>query len=100
MSRMRHNVLARVLEPAPAAAEAVPREEARPILKWAGGKGRLLGELVARAPTSYKRYFEPFIGGGALFFHMQPSSGVLADTNAELMRCYRAVRADVGAIID
>src|SRR5262249_24681144 len=52
--------------PARAAAPAI----SAPIVKWVGGKTRLLDELMARAPQTYRRYFEPFLGGGALFFRL------------------------------
>jgi DNA adenine methylase len=75
------------------------RRTAGPIVKWVGGKTRLLGELAARAPTSFRRYFEPFAGGAALFFHLAPRAALLADTNAELIACYRAVRDEVEAVV-
>ncbi|MET0596013.1 MAG: DNA adenine methylase, partial [Polyangiaceae bacterium] len=70
----------------------------RPFLKWAGGKGQLLGALRERVP-SFKRYFEPFLGGGALFFALQPKRGVLSDVNDEIINCYKVVRDDVTALI-
>ena len=42
--------------------------QAKPILKWAGGKTQMLGDLLPKVPTSYGRYIEPFFGGGAMFF--------------------------------
>ncbi len=72
----------------------------RPFLKWVGGKRQLVPELVARAPRSFGRYFEPFVGGGALFFHLLPREALLADANERLIRTYRAVRDDVEAVID
>lgn len=78
-------------------APAAPR--AQPIVKWVGGKGRLVGELLSRAPRSYRRYFEPFAGGAALFFHLGPASATLSDVNGDLVACYRAVRDDVEAVI-
>ena len=74
--------------------------EAQPIVKWAGGKGRLLPELLARMPAAFGRYFEPFVGGGALFFRVQPLEAVLGDQNAELMNLYRCIRDQVEALID
>jgi DNA adenine methylase len=72
---------------------------ATPIIKWVGGKSRLLSELVPRVPTKYGRYFEPFCGGAALFFRLSPQRAVLADANRDLMRTYEAVRDDADAII-
>ena len=51
---------------------------AKPILKWAGGKTQMLGELLPKVPSSYGRYIEPFFGGGALFFALQPENAVIA----------------------
>jgi len=71
----------------------------RPFLKWAGGKGQLLGQLRARVPKSYGRYFEPFLGGGALFFALRPARCMLGDVNREIVDCYTAVRDDVKGLV-
>lgn len=73
--------------------------QAKPILKWAGGKTQLLDELTAKAPREYGRYIEPFIGGGAMFFAMQPHSGVIADSNPELVNVYKCLADNVEAVI-
>jgi DNA adenine methylase len=70
---------------------------ARPFLKWAGGKGQLLPALSERLPERFLRYHEPFVGGGALFFHLWNSGrlrygATLSDFNRELIECYQAVR--------
>jgi len=70
-----------------------------PIVKWVGGKTKLLDELTARAPKPYRRYFEPFLGGGALFFRLRPPAAVLSDRNEALIECYRAVRDEVDDVI-
>lgn len=75
------------------------RSRAAPIVKWAGGKSKLVGELLARAPSDYRRYFEPFVGGGALFFRIAPRAAVLGDQNPDLMRMYRAVAKDVESVL-
>lgn len=72
---------------------------ASPIVKWVGGKTKLLAELVARVPSHYVRYFEPFVGGGALFFRLQPTLAMLSDANAELIECYRQVQGDVEGVL-
>jgi DNA adenine methylase len=63
-----------------------------PFVKWAGGKGQLLAQLRPYFPQHYLRYIEPFVGGGAVFFHLQPESALLADLNPELVNLYRVVR--------
>lgn len=71
----------------------------KPILKWAGGKTQLLDELLPKIPTSYGRYIEPFFGGGALFFALQPQNAVIADRNPELINLYRQIAGNVGEVI-
>lgn len=64
---------------------------AKPILKWAGGKTQMLNDLLPKVPSSYGRYIEPFFGGGALFFALQPENAIIADSNPELINMYRQV---------
>ena len=71
----------------------------RPFVKWAGGKRQLLPELLRHAPSRFARYFEPFVGGGALFFALAPERAILTDVNERLIRTYRGVRNDVGDVI-
>ncbi len=75
----------------------------RPVLKWAGGKGRLLPELLGRAPDSFNAYHEPFLGGGAMFFALASSGRAgqvyLSDANPSLIEVYRALRDDVAGVI-
>src|SRR3712207_4360690 len=70
-----------------------------PLLKWPGGKRALLGDLLPLLPDSFDCYYEPFFGGGALFFALQPSEAVLADKNPELINCYLQVRDHPEAVI-
>lgn len=70
-----------------------------PVIKWAGGKTRLLDELVARAPASFGRYFEPFAGGAALFFRLAPTRAVLNDANVDLIQMYRTLAAHPARVI-
>ena len=76
---------------------------AKPFLKWAGGKGKLAPLIIERAPKRIARYHEPFLGGGAVFFALQEAGLVreasLADSNADLMATYTAVRDDVEGVI-
>jgi len=78
------------------------RRPARPIIKWAGGKSRLLKQFDAffPAPASYERYFEPFLGGAAIFFQLQPPDSYLFDLNSDLIELYTMVRDQVEGVID
>lgn len=71
----------------------------KPILKWAGGKTQMLGDLLPKVPSSYGRYIEPFFGGGAMFFALQPEQAVIADSNPELVNLYRQVANHVDDVI-
>lgn len=73
--------------------------KATPIVKWAGGKTRLLPQLMAKVPKHYNRYYEPFVGGAALFFALSPAQAVLNDVNSSLISLYRAVVVDVDMVI-
>jgi DNA adenine methylase len=72
---------------------------ASPVIKWVGGKTKLLPELTARLPARFERYFEPFAGGAALFFRVAPERAVLADSNADLMALYRCLARDAAGVI-
>ncbi|MCI1982504.1 MAG: Dam family site-specific DNA-(adenine-N6)-methyltransferase [Oscillospiraceae bacterium] len=72
---------------------------ARPLLKWAGGKTQLLGEILPKAPQKYGKYIEPFLGGGAVFFALKPKSSVISDSNPELMNLYAQVASHVDEVI-
>ena len=76
------------------------REPASPFLKWVGGKTSLLPELLKHVPPRLRRYHEPFVGGGALFFAVRPSRAVLSDSNGELVHCYQQVRDGVYGVLD
>lgn len=65
---------------------------AEPILKWVGGKRQLLQELHSRFPVSYEKYHEPFVGGGAVFFDLEPSEGTINDLNRRLINFYEVIR--------
>jgi DNA adenine methylase len=73
--------------------------KAAPFLKWAGGKSELLPEIAKRLPKSFGTYWEPFIGGGALYFRLSPASAVISDANEELAHCYQIVRDRVEELI-
>ena len=65
----------------------------KPVVKWAGGKRQLLKKLKEKVPNEFNRYFEPFIGGGALLLGLQPKDFVIADINSELINMYEVIRS-------
>jgi DNA adenine methylase len=75
---------------------AITETKTNPFLKWVGGKRQLIPELIANLPpdwdTENNRYYEPFIGGGALLFELQPKRAIVGDINPELMNCYYCVK--------
>ena len=73
--------------------------EIRPILKWAGGKAKLLPEIRAMMPEKFGTYYEPFLGGAAVLFGVRPVSAVVNDINPELMNLYRVVMKDPQGLI-
>lgn len=73
---------------------------ADPVLKWAGGKRQLLDEIYARFPADYGHYHEPFFGGGAVFFDLNPDNGTINDTNVRLVNFYEQVRDNPEDLIE
>ena len=76
------------------------RPSPKPFVKWAGGKGQLLLELLERAPKSFSRYFEPFLGGGAFFWALEPKVAYLSDSSAELINCYSVIKNNLEELIE
>jgi len=74
--------------------------DVHPILKGAGGKTQLLSVLLPKVPRQYDRYVEPFIGGAAMFFAIQPEHALISDSNPELINLYRQVADDVEGVIE
>lgn len=72
----------------------------KPILKWVGGKRQLMSDLKRLMPKKYNRYFEPFIGGGALFFELKPKNAFINDYNSELTNLYTVVRDNPEELIE
>lgn len=70
-----------------------------PVLKWAGGKTQLLAQLTAKMPKKYDRYFEPFIGGGALCLSVAPEHAFINDTNKQLINLYMQLKNAPDSII-
>jgi DNA adenine methylase len=71
----------------------------RPFLKWAGGKNKLIPKYKSYFPRHHN-YYEPFLGGGAVFFHLKPVSARLTDINSELIVTYCCVRDRLSELID
>jgi DNA adenine methylase len=89
------------IEQPPVVSATPPRRVARsrgknqllqPFLKWAGGKRQLLPEIRKQIPAKFNRYYEPFIGGGAVLFDLQPKNGFINDFNEELANCYKVIK--------
>lgn len=70
-----------------------------PFLKWAGGKTQLLDPIAARMPETYNRYYEPFIGGGAVFLSIAPSQAFINDINKQLINLYCQLKKNAVAVI-
>lgn len=86
-----------------ARAQAIPSTAARPFLKFAGGKTALLSEILPRLPNKINTYYEPFVGGGAVFFALAAEKrfecAVIGDVNKELMGTYAAIAQYVDKIV-
>lgn len=85
--------------PEPVARPSLPDPVASPVIKWVGGKTKLLPALTARLPERFERYYEPFAGGAALFFRVAPERAVLADSNPDLIGLYTCLTKDVAGVI-
>lgn len=64
----------------------------KPVIKWAGGKRQLLNQILCRMPRGYNRYYEPFLGGGALLFALAPIDAVVGDNNNALINVYNQIK--------
>lgn len=71
-----------------------------PFLKWAGGKRQLIPQMTKYFPKNYNTYIEPFIGGGAIFFHLLPENSIISDNNPDLINCYNVIKEDVENLIE
>ncbi|MDR0391697.1 MAG: DNA adenine methylase [Planctomycetaceae bacterium] len=72
-----------------------------PFLKWVGGKRQIMDSLIAHLPKDIatRQYVEPFVGGGALLFHLQPKKAIANDFNAELVNVYRVIKNNLNDLI-
>lgn len=84
----------------PTAGYKMQKQHLAPILKWVGGKRQLLDEILKRKPKSFTTYYEPFLGGGAVFLALQPKRAVLNDRNDELINVYLSVRDHVNEVVE
>ncbi|USS90681.1 DNA adenine methylase [Fructilactobacillus carniphilus] len=73
---------------------------AEPFVKWAGGKRQLLPEIMKYIPDKINNYYEPFIGGGAVFFNIKCNHPIINDFNRELINSYMVVKNDVENLIN
>ena len=80
--------------------EKEPAKAICPFVKWVGGKKQLLPVLVERMPSAYNRYYEPFIGGGALLLCIQPKNAVINDVNRQLLNVYRQLKRDPVGVVE
>ena len=81
------------------AIDPINEKRMSPVLKWAGGKTQLLDSIISRFPRTYERYFEPFIGGGAVFLSARPNVAYINDINKQLINLYQRLKDDVSSII-
>lgn len=71
-----------------------------PVVKWVGGKRQLISEIDKYLPSNYSTYYEPFLGGGAVLFHLQPHKAVVNDINEELINLYQVIKDNVEELIE
>lgn len=64
----------------------------KPLIKYRGGKSKEIPSFIRYIPEQFDTYFEPFLGGGAVFFHLEPQKAVINDVNAKLMTFYLDVK--------
>ena len=71
-----------------------------PVVKWVGGKRQLITEIDKYIPSHFSTYYEPFLGGGAVFFYLQPKKAVVNDINKELINLYQVIQDNVEELIE
>ena len=72
----------------------------QPFIKWAGGKRQLLPELYKRIPKKFNKYYEPFLGGGALALDFHANEAVLNDINRSLINAYTQIRDSLNELVN
>lgn len=76
-----------------------PLQKPEPFLKWAGGKRFVVQKYKPHIPTAYATYHEPFLGGGAVFFELEPELAVLSDVNPEVINAYIQIRDNFQEVV-
>ena len=71
-----------------------------PVVKWVGGKRQLLDEITPLLPKRIASYCEPFLGGGAVLFSIQPSKAIVNDLNGDLVAVYATIRDDLESLLE
>jgi len=71
----------------------------KPFTKWTGGKRQLLPVILEKKPKQFNTYFEPFVGGGAVLFELQPTIAIINDFNTELINCYEVIKNNPESLI-
>jgi DNA adenine methylase len=64
----------------------------KPIVKWSGGKTDELKNILPHTPANFNKYIEPFVGGGALYFNLNPENAVISDVHSELIDFYKSIK--------
>lgn len=77
-----------------------PEIRLKPFVKWVEGKTQLLYKLTSIIPNNYKRYYEPFIGGGVLLLDYMPTNAVIGDKNYQLINAYRCVKDKLDDLLE
>lgn len=77
----------------------ITQTKLKPFLKWVGGKRQLLDQIKPYLPKTFNKYYEPFIGGGAMLFDLQPSIAFINDVNAELINTYQVIKSNPQELI-
>lgn len=75
-------------------------DDPKPFLQWVGGKREMIAQYKAFLPPRYEKYWEPFLGGGALYFHLNPERSIINDINPELIKTYEGIRDHPEEVID
>jgi len=77
-----------------------PNKLVAPVVKWVGGKRQIINEILAYIPDDFSIYYEPFLGGGAVLFKLQPEKAVVNDINSELINIYQVIKNNVEELIE